>query len=434
MAEQLITTAQEYGFADNGKVFLKAYLNFPDRQIGEVKNTESEALLYFLNRFQHIAQKVDKLIQDIEEATNKGSYLMKLIHMREQLEKYDGLGDFIPLFEKLDKAEQYIQDLIDVNRSKNTEIKAALLEELQESLSNITDWPTVNAKIKEIREKWLKTGSVFSDREQELEGTYFSVLNAYYDQRKVYFEQRQILIDQRVIGYQAVVDKVASYTAKDINANWAAKQIPLLKEEWNLVGPVPKVNFEPLIQAFKGHVKTIQRNLKYQKNDRKPTVFDQALIDNMKAKKVIIQQVYELANEDLRIAFGKTKELQEKWKGIGNVPENKKNELNAEFNYACDRIFEMSYLMRNVYVRYRFFNTKPQIEQFSIKIQILKEIIKRDEEELLNLKAIYEAHPEKADKKNPDVRTAYNRVQTQERKLRVKHVLVSEMQQAIDNL
>jgi hypothetical protein len=100
----------------------------------------------------------------------------------------------------------------------------------------------------------------------------------------------------------------------------------------------------------------------------------------------MIQQVYDLASEDLRIAFGKAKEIQEAWKNVGNVPDNKKNDLNAEFNYACDRIFEMSYLMRNVYVRYRFFNTKPQIEQFSIKIQILKEIIKRDEEELLNLK------------------------------------------------
>jgi hypothetical protein len=434
MAEQTTPNYQEYGFTRDGKVFLKAYREFPDRQIGEVKNTEDEALKYFANRFQHIASKVDKLIEDIEEATNKGSYLMKLIHMRLQLETYDGLGDFIPLYKRLDDAEAYIQDLIDVNRSKNTEIKSALLAELQESLTDITDWPTVNAKIKEIREKWLKTGSVFSEQEQELEGTYFGVLNAYYDQRKAYFEQRQILIDQRVIGYQAVVDKIAGMTGRDINAVWAAKQIPLLKDEWKLVGPIPKLNFEPLIQAFKGHVKTIQRNLKNQRGEKKPSLYDQALMDNMKAKKVIINQVYDLANEDLRIAFGKTKELQEKWKGIGNVPDYKKNELNAEFNYACDRIFEMSYLMRNVYVRYRFFNTKSQIEQFSIKIQLLKEIIKRDEEELQVLKQIYEAHPEKADKKHPEVRTAYNKVQTQERKLRVKYVLTSEMQQAIDKL
>jgi len=163
MAEQLSSNYQEFGYTKDGKVFLKAYHTFPDRQIGEVKNTDDEALQYFANRFLHISQKVDKLIQDIEEATNKGSYLMKLIHMRQQLEIYDGLGDFMPLFAKLDEAEQYIQDLIDVNRSKNTEIKASLLAELQDSLSNISDWPTVNAKIKEIREKWLKTGSVFSD-------------------------------------------------------------------------------------------------------------------------------------------------------------------------------------------------------------------------------------------------------------------------------
>ncbi len=34
----------EYGYVKDGKVFLKGYLSYPDRQIGEVKRTEQEAL------------------------------------------------------------------------------------------------------------------------------------------------------------------------------------------------------------------------------------------------------------------------------------------------------------------------------------------------------------------------------------------------------
>ena len=43
------TLMDEYGYVSDGKVFLKGYLGNPDRQIGEVKRTEQEAIDYFKN-------------------------------------------------------------------------------------------------------------------------------------------------------------------------------------------------------------------------------------------------------------------------------------------------------------------------------------------------------------------------------------------------
>ncbi len=45
------TLNDEYGYVKDSKVFLKGYLGYPDRQIGEVKRTEQEAIDYFKNRF-----------------------------------------------------------------------------------------------------------------------------------------------------------------------------------------------------------------------------------------------------------------------------------------------------------------------------------------------------------------------------------------------
>jgi len=109
----------EYGYVKDGKVFLKGYLEYEDRQIGEVKRTEQEALDYFKNRFIIAENKVSQLESDIEEAQNKGSYLTKLTQLRKKLIQFDALGDFPPLLDRLDAQEAILADLITVNQLKN---------------------------------------------------------------------------------------------------------------------------------------------------------------------------------------------------------------------------------------------------------------------------------------------------------------------------
>ncbi|WP_332911376.1 hypothetical protein [Algoriphagus boritolerans] len=85
-----------FGYIKDGKVYLKGFLGRSDREIGEVKENEASTLSYFEARFEQIKDKVTKLKSDIEENQNKGSFLMKLIHLRDSLFETDALGDFIP--------------------------------------------------------------------------------------------------------------------------------------------------------------------------------------------------------------------------------------------------------------------------------------------------------------------------------------------------
>ena len=85
-----------YGYIKNTKVYLRGFLGQEDREIGEVKENEASTLKYFEARFEQLKAKVEKLKNDIQENQNKGSFLMKLIHLRESLFESDALGDFIP--------------------------------------------------------------------------------------------------------------------------------------------------------------------------------------------------------------------------------------------------------------------------------------------------------------------------------------------------
>jgi hypothetical protein len=427
-------TNTEYGYVKDGKVYLKAYSTFEDRQIGDVKTTDEEALAYFIRRFEFITGKVQALLDDIENAVNKGSYLMKLLHMRGQLETYDALGDFMPLFAKLDEAEDTIRGLIDNNRVKNFEIKQALLQEWRENLGTIADWMVASAKAKEIREKWLKTGSVAKEHEEETEGAFEQELNIFFQTRKVYFDERQRIMMERVEKYAQITASARALAAPDQNPWNSFKTLNILSEEWKAIGPVPKVHFEPLIKQFKQYKRSIMYALKKQKMEKerlKPV--DPVLIENLARKEAMIQEVKGYEQIDLRIAFAKTKELQNVWRDIGNVPEHLKNDINNKFTYHCDRIFEMSYLMRTVYIQNRFFNSKPIKEQYSIKIQMLRDIIRKDEVELHSMEGEFNLIPEH-DRRSPNHKPLYNKLNTQKRKLRVKYKLVEEMQTQLSAL
>ena len=140
----------EYGYVEDAKVFLKGYLDYPARQIGEVKRTEQEALDYFKNRFAIAQSKVAQLQEEVTEAQNKGSYLTKLLQLRRKLIGFDAIGNFPPLLDRLDYLEDILSGLIYTNQLKNLEIKRALIGEA-EVIAGSDDWKPTAEALQEIK-------------------------------------------------------------------------------------------------------------------------------------------------------------------------------------------------------------------------------------------------------------------------------------------
>ncbi|MES2388721.1 MAG: DUF349 domain-containing protein [Bacteroidota bacterium] len=426
------TATTPYGFIRDGKVYRNAFLEFPERQIGEVKNDEAFSIRYFTRRFEIIKEKTEALLTAIAEAQNKGSFMMKLLHLRSILPTFDALGDFIPLDDRLREVQEEIMALIEVNRIKNLEIKRALLADTTEAIADVTDWSASGEKVKVLKEKWLKTGSVAQEHEEETEGAFTALLNDFYHRRKLFYDDRQRVMFERIALYQAVLDKALPLADPHMNAGQAMRTFKNLQNEWRAVGLIPKAHLEPIIVAFKRVGKTIMRNMKYQKDKERSgrplTAEEKMHLENLKQKKSLIEQAKALGGIDLRQAFEKARELQALWKNIGPVPERDKRYANDAFTYACDRIFEMSYLMRTVYVSNRFFNSKSTGDQYNIKIQTMKEIIRKDELELDSLSAVFDKLSQ-ADQRAPQNKPLYSKISTQKRKLKVKQQLLGEMQE-----
>ena len=129
--DHLLAEARRYGYVEAGGVWLRPVLGQPARQVGLVKESDDAALLYFGQRYEALRAKVDVLLEKMDVSENKGSFLMKALHLKEQLPAYDGLGDFAGLHGRLAAAEEAIAVTVASNREKNLAAKIGFIHEAE---------------------------------------------------------------------------------------------------------------------------------------------------------------------------------------------------------------------------------------------------------------------------------------------------------------
>src|SRR5690606_37431221 len=154
-------------------------------------------------RFSQFREKVEGLISKINESENKGSFLMKVLHLKEQIGKYDALGDFEVLHKQLTDSEEEIKAAISRNRDKNLTTKIAMItgaEGLQESI----DWKPTSERLKELRQNWIKTGPVDKTLNDEIEERFRKAVEHFFNRKKAFFEDKHAMLNRTLDKYKAL--------------------------------------------------------------------------------------------------------------------------------------------------------------------------------------------------------------------------------------
>ncbi|MFN8346848.1 MAG: DUF349 domain-containing protein [Spirosomataceae bacterium] len=372
------TLMDEYGYVKDGKVFLKGYLGDPDRQIGEVKRTEQEAIDYFKNRFNIASGKVEQLEKDVEEAQNKGSYLTKLVQLRKKLLSFDGLGDFVPLLERLDKLETVLEDLIKVNQEKNLEIKRALLEETRSVQVENNDWQAATDQLQEIKSKWIRTGPVDKEYHEEIEGTFQSLLDTFFQQRRDFFSELNRTIADRIERYTELIAK-SDALVRMYDVEEARRQLRQIQTEWKEVGEIPVKRSAKMYKQFK---RSNQRIV--DKYNRVKGIVVQTYENPLVTKqREMCREAEQLArSSDIIQAAERAKVLLNQWKEIRLPPRVGDKNVAERFRSACDKIFELSYLARVIARKYPAFEIRSSEDQLNIKTREMEWLIKREKADL----------------------------------------------------
>lgn len=417
-----VTLENEYAYILDSKVFLKGYMGMPDRQIGEVKRTEEEAFQYFINRYDIAVSKVSQLGAEITEAQNKGSYLTKLIQLRKRLLNFDGIGNFIPLLEKLDELESGLTKLIDENQSSNLEIKRALIEEaLPYKYSD--DWKDTADTLQEIRTKWIRTGPVEKELNDEIEAEFKDILDTFYQARKVFFEEQNRIIDERIFKYNELIRKGEELQSR---TDWDEAFLDLknMQTEWKIIGDIPPKVLKVLYKNFKRPT-----SLFYDKYCRAKGIQPKKRVDpRIEAQMKMVKEVEKLAeSEDMISATNRAKYLLNEWKTI-RVPAHLADRNVAErFRAACDKIFELSYLFKVIARKYPTFNFLSDKQKDLTKYREMENIVKRARMDLEDLIHSYDGQSSGYEMDQ----MMQSNLKTQKRKLLMKEVILEELRQKV---
>ncbi|MES2794571.1 MAG: DUF349 domain-containing protein [Bacteroidota bacterium] len=422
-----INVENEFGYTQEGKVFIKSYLGYPERQIGIVRNTDQEALDYFVNRFALAQSKVEKLESQIEEAQNKGSYLTKLVQLRKSLLEFDGLGNFIPLLEKLDLLQNQLEGLIVVNQAKNLEIKTALINDAK-AISNIEDWKQATIDVQELKTKWLKTGPIDKSKEEVLEAEFNEICDEFFHQRREYFIIKNKEIDERIVRSEDLINMVFRLRYEQ-DIDQAFQKIKEHQAEFRNIGEIPPKKKKALWRNFK-KANDLFFELYNRAKGIVPKVrldpYQQALVD-LCAKAESLVNVppgqYVTASES-------AKNFLIEWKT--NAPKVKyiDKTLAENFRAACDKIFEMNYLVRVIGYRHPEFNAKPRIEQLKIMINQMDYLVRKEKNELEI--SIHNQDSFRSTEEND--RQNLLKINTQKRKIAMKDILLESFKKELEGI
>jgi hypothetical protein len=296
-----------------------------------------------------------------------------------------------------------------------------LLQEA-EAIADSTEWKETSEKYKELKAKWIKTGAVDKDYE-DLETRFDGIVNGFFDRRKAYFEQKNEISRKRVARYEDLV-RQANYLKDSTDLNVTAAKFKKLQEQWKKVGKVPKMMAGTVWEDFKKANDVFFE--RYKKAKGQSGTYVKRVDPKKLAQEKLCKEAEELLQSaDINQASERAKQLLMEWKNVGVLPKFQDRQLADRFRAACDKIFEMNYLMRVVKRKNFFFDKKPIVDQLQIKISVMADLIRKDKMELDN----YEGNVDGMNMMNKSQtmdKMVASKLNVQKRKISVKELLLNQ--------
>ena len=344
--DYLLADAQRFGYVEAGGVWLRPVLAQPARQIGLVKDTDEAALFYFVQRFGLLRAKVDATLANMAISDNKGSFLMKVLHLKEQLKSYEGLGDFEDLQRQLVAAEQAMAVSVTQNRAKNLATKLGFIQEA-EALRDSIEWISASEKVKDLRQGWLKTGPVDKVRAEELENYFQAAIQVFFDQRKAFQSDKKAMTNRVQARYLDLIQQAETLKNSD-QFETVSRQLKQLQQAWRDVnGSMPKKQASELWTRFRAannyFFERLKTHIASQQAAGAPGAPAPAEV-LLARKRALAERAEALMDTPPQEAINHAKSLQAEWKQVGTVRGEESDRIWQRFMVACDKIFELSAL------------------------------------------------------------------------------------------
>jgi hypothetical protein len=215
------------------------------------------------------------------------------------------------------------------------DLKKQILNELREFVNNDENISKYK-EFQDIRKKWYDLGEI--PNVENINHNFSALLKIYYNNRNRIHHSLNELNKTKKIQLYNKLDEFLTFDSDRID-NWNKKtdEIKSLENEWKNVH-VKNMSREEQKDLNKNFWQKYKQFFKNKKNFFKQ--LDETRQVNYNLKTLLIEEVEQIKNNtDWVKTANKIKDIQKKWKDIGEVPKKVRDEQYQQFKEACDYFF-----------------------------------------------------------------------------------------------
>lgn len=263
-------------------------------------------------------------------------------------------------------------ELKELDRRKNLEAK----NELCVRAEKLAETEIIKDAIRELNElhhEFKHIGPVPKEEKENVWQRFKAASDAVYAKRDAYLHNLQRELNHNLDEKAKLGEEAQAYLTFNTDRikewNEKTKEILELQKRWEKVGGLPRTKAKEVNKKFWSAFKTFfnNKNAFFKK-------LDEEREQNLQLKNDLVKKALELKeSSDWDKTSNELKNLQQKWKEVGPVPEKHRERVFQEFKDACDYFFAQRRGQQGKV-------EQEQIDNLNLKIAIYEELERRTQE------------------------------------------------------
>ncbi|MCK5730419.1 MAG: DUF349 domain-containing protein [Draconibacterium sp.] len=236
------------------------------------------------------------------------------------------------------KHQEYFESRKD-EQKKNLEAKSALCEKVEDiDMSDVTNyrvWDEKSKELVELQKVWRTIGFAPKKDNNKIYERFRKGCDKFFDAKRDFYTKNKEIQQNNM---QLKIDLcVQAEALKDVT-DWkkTTQDFINIQKKWKEIGPIPRKHSDIIWKRFR-----LACDFFFDKKSDHFSGMDSDQSTNLKKKEELIEKVLNLKSiDDVDENLKSLKELQREWTEVGFVPFKKKDEIQAKFRDAINKLFD----------------------------------------------------------------------------------------------
>lgn len=240
---------------------------------------------------------------------------------------------------KINKKHQEFFENRKEEQKKNLEAKSALCEKVEEidieAISNHREWDEKSKELVELQKVWRTIGFAPRKDNNKIYERFRTACDKFFDAKRQFYAKNK---EQQQQNLQLKIELCEQAEALKDSTDWrkTTQDFINIQKKWKEIGAVPRKHSDNVWKRFRAACDSFFEN-----KSKHFSGIDTEQVDNLKAKEALVEEVLNFKSSgDVNENLNLLKDFQRRWTAIGHVPFKKKDEVQAKFREAINKLYD----------------------------------------------------------------------------------------------